>query len=427
MNKSFRINLKKIILFGTIIPTVCFLLMFVYKFLNINIDAEKTLFEQDYNNLEAHVTQLLENKQGLLNTSYIFLTNDDLLGNDKIREEYLDRLYKNSDVVSYSFVTDDINLENSGVNIKQIKSIEVINDELHIGNGTLTLAFDLKEFESDISRYLDKQYTYTITYKNNILIDDINKSYDTAEIKWRFVDKEMIYSHAKGNITIVLRQDIAREIKSLYKTGVFFLMLFIVFVLFMTQVVFFSSKALLRPLNILIDSVSKIADDHVKLKEINIVDDEYYEIYCSFDKMVKSVNNNIENIKVQSIDINDKNYNMVDMNEQLEESLINLESTTKQLEILEKQSRILVDHIKDLMWVIDSKGRIQYINNVVYEKLGYEIDDLLGVKIEHILQRDFKNEEAYQEIFFSDFDEIELKFITNNKEHEEIFSCSTKR
>jgi len=425
MNKSFRTNLKKIILLGTIIPIVCFLFLFAYKFISISVEADKELFSVEFTNLSEHILQNIEKKQGLLNTSTIFLSNDDLLNNKKVKKEFLDRLVDKSSVVFYYYQYNDVVLSNS-TKIEAFSSIKTDNQYLIIGNNRLTLAFVLNEFENDIKKYLDQTYSFKLESNDHILINDLTEIINEEDINLSFINKSIKYNEKiSDDLILSMKQNISGEIESILKMSIIYFIVLIIFILLMTQVVFFSSRSLLKPLNLLIEKVTGVANESNGSNQL--VDGEYKEIFESFDEMVESVNNNIRLLKIQAEEINDKNINMVDMNEQLESSLVQLESSTRQLEILEKQSKILVDHIKDLMWVIDSKGRIIYINNVVHEKLGYSVDDLIGVKIENILFRDYKNEEAYQEMFYDDYDGIDLRFVTKDKEHEEIFSCATKR
>lgn len=79
MKKSFRKKLKAILYFGTVIPIVCFVLMFMYKFFSINLEAEKLMFQSEFDNFEKNLIQVVEKKTQLLNTSLIFLKDGNLL------------------------------------------------------------------------------------------------------------------------------------------------------------------------------------------------------------------------------------------------------------------------------------------------------------------------------------------------------------
>lgn len=431
MKKSFRKKLKIILYFGTIIPIVCFVLMFMYKFFMINLEAEKLLFMKEFENFEENLVQTMNKKNQLVNTSLSFLQDDNLFTSDIDRQKYLNGLIAKSDAIHYAYIDEKT--------IATFNSSQIPNEELFVeknyiyisgqDRARLILAFDMKMLSHDIEKYLGESYDYNLSFGETDVINHVDEVFQIDYLEWDFFDKHIkLEKNIDGsNMVLSLHRDISREIDALITMGWLFLSLLGVYIVIMIYVIFLSSKSLLKPLNKLINTVSTIAEDNIAIDRFKLMDDEYAEIYESFNEMTKSVSNNIDMLTIQSSKIEESNQNMIDMNEQLNESLENLERSIKKLEILEKQSKILVDHIKDLMWVIDSKGRIIYINNVVSDKLGYSVDELSGIKLENIIYRDYKNEEAYQEIFYDDCEDLELRFVTHNLEHEEIFSCSTKR
>lgn len=430
MNKSFRVRLKRNLMLGTIIPLVCFILMFAYKYFTINLNAEKDLFNEELNNFQENVDQVIAKNTNLLNTSVSFLSHHS--HDNQMKIAYLNGLIANSQVISYYYSDNKVELTNQKKVTLPSEKISLVDDRLYLASfekGLLVLEFDFNYVINSIEKYLDKSYQYNLYYKNQSLISQIDHAEVGDDLEWQ-LDKRMIIKKVpipNSEITIIFAKDISGEISYIVRLSVIFLMFLFFFTLVMSQIVYISSKSLLRPLNHLIETVSEIAHDHIGSSEIRIRDDEYKEIYVSFDEMMKNVQTNIEKLNHQTLEIQDKNENMEEMNQQLIKSLEHLEASTKDLEILEKQTKTLVDHIKDLMWVIDPKGRIVYINNVVSDKLGYDVEDLIGVKLDNILYRDYKNEESFQEIFFDDFEDLELTFVTKNSEHEEIFSCSTRR
>ncbi|MCH4891086.1 HD domain-containing protein [Acidaminobacter sp. JC074] len=433
MKKSFRVRLKKVLYFGTIIPMVCFVLMFMYKYLNINIEAEKTIFDQKYESIENQIHQLYTKKDQLLKTSLPFIHDKALFNSHAKREKYLKELVKKSYASYYYYSDDNITLSNYyGGNILQDKDMFVEDDVVFLSRQNdvrLILGFNKSIFEDSIGQLLTGDYKVALWYKDEPIIDDIKKNIAIGPMQFSNREKYMAKKQIiqGSDLTLALYRDISGEINSFTRTALIVFVVFICYILLMTQVIFFSTKALLKPLNKLIDTVSLTAKEHDFNREIEVPRDEYSEIYDAFNSMLLSVNENIESLKFQSEKITESNLIVQDMNEQLYDSLGQLEESIKQLELYENQSKTLVDHIQDLMWVIDSKGRIIYINNVVSDKLGYDVDALIGVKLENILFPEYKNELAYQEIFYDDCHEIDLKFITKFHEHEEIFLCSTKR
>lgn len=206
-------------------------------------------------------------------------------------------------------------------------------------------------------------------------------------------------------------------------TGMFMVIYFLLTFTLLTQ----SSKYLLKPLNVIIKRVQSAASDESTFDQVQKVDYEFKVILDKFEDLLNTSKLNMEAIKRQSEIIEDKNNIMEDLNQELETSTLQIEASTKEWMIYEKQSKILVDHIKDIMWVLDSKGYILYINAVVEEKLGYSSQELMGVKFERLLKEDSNNEDALEDMFNENLSDRDLVFLKKHGESEEIYATSTKR
>lgn len=445
MTKSFRIRLIKILLLGTIIPTVCFIMLFIFKHISIDYEAEKTLFEEKKTDFYDNTAQQMSNAFELIDTSMTFLGDKTLLENQSQQYYFLNQIIKESNVLSFDYrnyttvLSTDSNKFLSIINQSKIFDDYLLvsdGNHLYIGiirdDASLIFEYDLIKWQALIDEYLDDKYSYSILSNETIFL--ISNEYSESNIKdigniyqdQKFINTDSLLAPLDF-VSITVKRDISREISNALHF-ISILMILLVIYLFLTAlIVKKTSKILLKPLNQLINTVGLIAHDHIEIHDMEIVEDEYKEIYVSFDEMIKNVSNNINAIEQQSKNIDEKNTTMYEMNIQLQESLEYLKSSTKKLELLEKQSKTLVDNIKDLMWVIDTKGRITYINNMVFDKLGYNVQDLIGVKLVNILQRNYGNEDIFQEMFFNDLESVDLTFITKDHESEEIFSCSTNR
>jgi len=445
MTKSFRIRLIKILLLGTIIPTVCFIMLFIFKHISIDYEAERTLFDEKRTYFNENTTQQLANTFELIETSMTFLGDKTLLENQGQQYYFINQIINESNVLSYDYrnymtvlSTDSNKFLNVMKHNKTSNGYLMVSDGNHLYFGiirndeSLIFEYDLIKWQTSIDEYLDEKYSYSI------FSDDINfltsNEYNENEfgntesiLKGKnFIETESLEGPFDF-VSVTIKRDISREISRILQFIIILMIMLIIYIILTVFIVKKASETLLKPLNQLINTVGLIAHDHIEIHDTVIVEDEYKEIYVSFDEMIKNVSNNISAIEQQSRKIDEKNTTMYDMNIQLQESLEYLKLSTKKLELLEKQSKTLVDNIKDLMWVIDTKGRITYINNMVYDKLGYNVQDLIGVKLENILQRNYGNEDIFQDIFFNDLESVDLTFVTKDHESEEIFSCSTNR
>lgn len=445
MTKSFRSRLIRTLLFGTIIPTVCFISLFIFKHISIEYDAHKTLFKEESIYFNKNVQQNVANAYELIETALVFLSDENLLENDSQKYKLLNQIVFESNVLSYHFINDDLTLsknfevieEASKETVYRNKYIVYSNEEsIFFGvvneNASLVFEYDYLIFKSSIENYLDSDYQYNLSGNNTTIMQSIDYFNDlTKDENKIYQDRKFIQKMSLEDpydfVSVTIIKDISWEIIGVLKYVVALVSLLLIYLLLTITIVRKSSKLLLKPLNKLINTVGLIANDHIETNEVMIVEDEYKEIYQSFDEMIINVSTNINEIEQQSLDINEKNATMEDMNVRLNESLSYLKQSTDQLKMLEKQSKTLVDNIKDLMWVLDAKGRIVYINNIVFDKLGYVVNDLIGVKLDNILQRNYLNEDLLQDLLVKDLNAVDLVFLTKEHDSEEIYSCNTKR
>lgn len=419
MNKSFRKKLKKMLMLGTLIPMVCFIALFGYKYLNTYIQAETSLFKEDIKNVSNYTRQKYDKLNSLVDASFDFITDDE---DDILKKAYLDELLSDDRILAYFFEYDGGVIVSTGYFNQEGYRISKSNDD-----NRFTLIVDPVTFSENIESLLTEKFDYRLSIDGYTVHDDLRDLEVYASTEILFSEKSLVGNVNDGQISITLLKHMEIEFNMLIKIAVTFLCLLLVLVVLIVHFMQFASKFLLKPLTNLTDVVSNLAIDVTAETTIETIEDEYKSIYSAFDEMILSMRDNMFKLQTKTDEFNEKNASMNAINTALENSLTSMEESTRKLQILENQTKTLVDQIRDLMWVVDSKGRITYINNVIFDKLGYEIESLKGVKLENLLVRDLYNEEAYQEIFSGHEQDIELRFVAKNNEHEEIYSCRIKR
>lgn len=440
--KSFKKRLKTVLLLSTILPVIGFVCLFFYYYLNINIDAEKALFSEDMIHFKHDVRLQIERYEKLLNASLEALNESTVQLTELEKESYLKGIVKNDDIFSYIFI-DQSKLFSNKLLDQSLKDkisiftrlsqdsffLKTIDGSLYFGasrqDSILVFQTSLDNFIKDISFHIGDDITFDLLYDDYPILESIDLDLN-EDVEFFIESGFFVGAHHMGNIDYRMTKNISREIWILLVQLFYITIVLAVYIVLMIILVNIFVNRILKPLDILTDQVTSLSDD-MSLDSLETDTGDLSEIIDLFNEMIVSAFTNIESIKEQSEDILEKNDIMVELNSQLEESLKQIEMSTIELEIYEKQSKALVDSIKDLMWVIDSKGRIIYINNVIEDKLGYKSDKLIGVKLENILKQDYKTQETFQEIFDGDFDDVDLIFENINGENEEIFAASTKR
>lgn len=70
-----------------------------------------------------------------------------------------------------------------------------------------------------------------------------------------------------------------------------------------------------------------------------------------------------------------------ELNDELEASYKQLKSTTEQLYESEQKYKLLIDNMTDIIWIIDVRGNIAFINDVVENILGFKKEEMLGSQL----------------------------------------------
>lgn len=453
MAKQFRKKLKRMILLGSLLPVVFFVGIFLFKYNKMNMDALKDQFNHEVNVFDISLKSRFENYENALKAHLEFLDKQSF-NDGLIKANLYDSLFDRPEILAYYHFSgrdlvysnqEDLRDENltseildmqdeskfSMVYRKDDPFLYMFYNDVNMYQSIL-LQVDIKTF-LDATVASDEKYAYQIFFKDMVLYESQNRSFE-AEKKDSNIhlhgQGKYLYTHEYASykdLHYTFTMDISREISFVEKhlklcVGVM-VAYFIVAIILLLK----GTKFLLKPLDILIKRVSSVAEGTSLEVLDEKMDSEFQALMDKFDDMVDTSYKNMAAIFNQSKIIEEKNTIMMDLNEALEKSSLHIEASTKKLMIYEKQSKILVDNIKDLMWVVDTRGRIIYINTVVEEKLGYVNKDLIGVKLESLLKESIESEEFLDDILHKDIKDVDISFMNKQGVDDEIYVTSTKR
>lgn len=457
-NKRFRTRLKNMLIIGTIVPTIGFILIFFVRYYFINLESGESLFNEEISFFNTELKNHLNYYESLVaNTNHLITTYQ----NNKVQENidiefYLSEIDDIDGLIGYYYlsgddfitsfeVTDEI--QEKMESLKHITSTEEIwtkklydedDSYLYFGqvndrNDLLVFVIDVQDIFENLKGFMNPNIDYEVQYKQQLIYSssDLLKklTYDNQRVlkynKKSYLMQEV--EHEDDDFSYVMVMDISREISfvnnNLIASGSFIVIYLIILGILLHHL----SKSLIQPIDQLINYVSHFSEEEKQIEMVVDKENEFSEVYQVFDEMVQTSYQNIQSIHDQSEIIEEKNKIMEDLNHQLAISSDMIIESTEKLKIFEKQSKTLVDNIKDLMWVVDTKGRILYINSIVEDKLSYSPEELIGVKLENILKEDSINEDILHDMYYEDYDDTDLIFIKKNHESEEIFATSTKR
>lgn len=456
MANQFRKKLKRILLLGTLLPILFFVSIFFYKYNKMNLDTlrdqfveEQTIFELTLNNKWTGYNSELSAKINLLDKQTFTSENE--------KQIFYDNLFMDSGIHNYYYLNETKviygknSLEEENMRIVSLLDskeknslwIENLDDDspyLYIGytdevsNHSIVLQIDSVWLFKDESSIQNDDSYFEIYYNNKLAFKNHNSDFtipikadglyhDDSNHKYFYSIREMSHEY----MYYVFLRDISGEINFVTKDLILCALGLVIYFIIAIILLIKSSNILLKPLDILISRVTSVADGKpLELLDYEM-DIEFKELLDKFEDLIAVSHENMSAIVKQSEVIEEKNYMMFELNNELEVSTKQIENSTKEWMIYEKQNKILVDNIKDLMWIVDTKGRITYINSVVEEKLGYNSKELLGVSLEALLKESIETEEILEVMFYNDLDDVDTVFVNKLGEDEDVYATSTKR
>jgi len=121
-----------------------------------------------------------------------------------------------------------------------------------------------------------------------------------------------------------------------------------------------------------------------------------------------------------------KNLELVEANIDLERSYTQLKEVDSRIRESEKMYNDMIKNINEFIWVVDSTGKVTYINEALLSRLGYEEDEIVGVNGELIFLCPFVDS-LIEVLNKRNFDNIELKLKKKNSNDFISVSTSTVR
>jgi PAS domain S-box-containing protein/putative nucleotidyltransferase with HDIG domain len=119
-----------------------------------------------------------------------------------------------------------------------------------------------------------------------------------------------------------------------------------------------------------------------------------------------------------------------EINDALEASYEQLKSTTQQLYESEQKYKLLIDNMTDIIWIIDIRGNIAFINNEIENILGYKKEVTLGSPLYNFMcpLHQYENcSDIISEMRNRDFYKQELWMLHSDGTTRKVIETNTRR
>lgn len=197
-----------------------------------------------------------------------------------------------------------------------------------------------------------------------------------------------------------------------------------------TATALFFGRKIHYPINKIKEAVEEILNENIS-KRIEVVEkDEFGVIYEAFNRMAEMETENYYKILNSTETVSERNKSLLEINNQLENSYMMLQEAKDNLTYTESKYVALIDNIEDLIWTMDEKYIINYVNEVVFQKLGFTVEEILGMDIRDLIsmiQEETSVESILDQMKYVDVSNVNMYFNKNESDEKEVMVVSTKR
>ena len=184
------------------------------------------------------------------------------------------------------------------------------------------------------------------------------------------------------------------------------------------------------PIQKLKSAVEDILDGRIESRIEVTQKDEFGQIYDSFNHLAEIETANYKKMIDSGTVIGEKNRQLIELNTELQRAYEDLSEAMTLLEVSKNKQEALIDNIGELIWTMDETGVITFVNQAVYDKLGYTVKEFVGQSFNQFvseLESGDSVELLVDQLPYLDLDSIGA-YLTKKGSDEKLFVLmSTKR
>lgn len=132
------------------------------------------------------------------------------------------------------------------------------------------------------------------------------------------------------------------------------------------------------PIQKLKTAVEDILDGRIESRIEVTQRDEFGQIYESFNHLAEIETANYKKMIDSGTVIGEKNRQLIELNTELQRAYEDLSEAMTLLEVSKNKQEALINNIGELIWTMDETGVITFVNQSVYDKLGYSVQEFVG-------------------------------------------------
>jgi PAS domain S-box-containing protein len=306
------------------------------------------------------------------------------------------------------------------------------NEEFY---GVLGVDFLLSDIVSNISNESNISNTRIVIKndKNDIIFHDESISMDEAKELLTIDTSNQLLKHFKLDklhldlYIIYSSKEYHNQVRVIsYEMVIILFFIFIITVM----LAIITSERISIPLKEFTDAIHHVNETHLTYSSghnINDWNEEFKKLFSKFNLLVQKFENDKKKLETRFEILSKKNQQLLEKNMELEDLFKNQKLLDRHIRKSQQDYYSILNNINGMVWVVDEKGLIVFVNNSLSEQLGFESENLIGLPLDVLISYEYGSKTQLLSILQQrDYKKIELSI--NSVENSSILvESSTSR
>jgi len=199
------------------------------------------------------------------------------------------------------------------------------------------------------------------------------------------------------------------------------MMLILVFIALLTLILASTASSKIAvPLNEFKDAIHHVNETHLTYSSGHNIEEwneEFAILFSKFNDLVQTFELDKEKLEKRFDLLSKKNQTLLDKNIELEDLFKNQKVLDRRIRKSQQEYHSILNNINGMVWVVDNSGKIIFINQALLDHLSYNEDDLIGKKIEYLIEHSYNEKFQFLDMIMErDYKSIELSIRSSENE-----------
>lgn len=271
---------------------------------------------------------------------------------------------------------------------------------------------------NDVSYILEDDYGNIIYYDKQLYNDEkaVRDILDNIDESNQFILNDFYLPDIKLQLNIVFNSDEYQINKT--KIGFEMSLLFIFVILTAILFAMRGAKKLSEPLNEFKKRIVR-SEENYNENEVELVwDEEFSLLFNKFHELSTQISNDKLKLSRRVDELQNSNNELMEKNMALESIYKNLKQIDKKVRKSRNDYESILENVKGMIWVLDSEGKIVFVNQELLSHLNYKHDELVNKSIGNLIINSYEEHfDCLDLIKTRDFQSIELSLKNKNNEN----------